>query len=321
MNGSESKTLKCIDGYKIKAGRKRTQVTTYQDMPLHRIHPAKKKKKKTGTSDTSGTSGTPSSYADYNYHNRMNKRRNTIQEIFHNNFDIPHVVMLSLTYDTTKLSSSICSNLEQSHREFKKFIQRVCSHYDNFKYLATFNRQRNGNWHYHVMCNFPSDISNTIIKNLWKNGLTHITRIRSKADLETAIKYLITNMENASGELKKKRGYLCSKNCERDHTLTSWHEDTQDEFQEAFERVENTSRTILYETHNHLGIKGSTINEDTGEIAEYHIPDRELNSTLEKAGYESWDTTYTHLSSSADFSDKFAPLLPATEKPKRRKNK
>ena len=126
-------------------------------------------------------------------------------------------------------------------------------------------------------------------------------------------------MNNASNELKSKKGFLYSKNCERDIVIDSWHADQEQEFAEAFERVENTNRSILYETKNHLGVKGKTVNEDTGELAEFHIPDRELTPALQQAGYESWDTVYTHLSSSADFSDKFAPLLPATPKPKKQK--
>jgi hypothetical protein len=256
----------------------------------------------------------PSDYAGYNYHNRMKYRRETIREICNNNFEIPNVVMLTLTYDSTKLTPTVCSNLEQSHYEFKKFVQRVNSHYENFRYLATFNRQSNGNWHYHVMCNFPRDISNNTIKDLWKNGIVYTTRIKSRTDYDSAVKYLIENMNAASSELKSKKGFLYAKSCERDIILDSWHADQEDAFAEAFEQVANANRTILYETRNHLGVKGHTVNEDTGEIAEFHLPDRELSPTLQQAGYESWDTIYTHLSSAADFSDKFAPLLPATPK-------
>ena len=132
----------------------------------------------------------------------------------------------------------------------------------------------------------------------------------------TTVQYLIDNMNEASGELKGKKGFLYSKNCERDIVIDSWHADQEDEFAEAFERVASTDRKILYETRNHLGVKGQTVNEQTGEVSEYHIPDRKLTTALEQAGYESWDGVYTHLTSSADFSDRFAPLLPATEKVK-----
>lgn len=298
------------NGYKIKISRKRTRVTTYENMRLHTTKPIKSGKQKKIKPTI------PSDYAGFNYHNRMKNRRSTIREICYNSFDIPNVVMITLTYDSTKLDSSICSDLVQSHYEFKKFIQRVCSHYDNFRYLATFNRQTNGNWHYHVMCNFQNDISNNIIQNLWKNGFTYVTEIKSMEGYRTTVQYLIDNMNEASGELKGKRGFLYSKNCERDIVIDSWHADQEDEFAEAFERVASTDRKILYETRNHLGVKGQTVNEQTGEVSEYHIPDRELTTALEQAGYESWDGVYTHLTSSADFSDRFAPLLPATEKVK-----
>lgn len=313
---SKAVTTEFIEnGYKIKMSRKRTRITTYENMQLQTSHPIKDTKKKKIKSSI------PSNYADHNYYNRMRYRRNTIKEICYNNFEVPNVVMITLTYDNTKLDRSVCTDLERSHYEFKKFIQRVCSHYDNFKYLATFNRQTSGNWHYHVMCNFPSGISNNIIQQLWKNGFTYVTLIDSTAGFETAIKYLISNMNSASSELQSRKGVLYSKNCERDIIVDSWHANQEQDFMEAFERVENANRRILYETKNHLGIKGQTVNEQTGEIAEYHIPDRQLTAPLQQAGYESWDTVYTHLSSSADFSDKFSPLLPATPKPKKNKNK
>ena len=56
------------------------------------------------------------------------------------------------------------------------------------------------------------------------------------------------------------------------------------------------------------------MNEQTGEVSEYHIPDRELTTALEQAGYESWDGVYTHLTSSADFSDRFAPPAASNRK-------
>ncbi len=301
------------NGYKIKIGRKRTRVTTYENMQLHTTKPIKSDKQKKIKPTI------PSDYAGFNYHNRMKYRRSVIREICYNSFDVSNVVMLTLTYDSTKLDSSVCSDLEQSHYQFKKFIQRVCTHYDNFRYLATFNRQANGNWHYHVMCNFLKDIDKNIIQDLWKNGFTYVTEVKSMEGYRTAIQYLIDNMNEASGELKGKKGFLCSKNCRRDIVIDSWHADQADKFAEAFKRVESTYRKILYETRNHLGVKGQAVDEQTGEVSEYHIPDRELTTALEQAGYESWDTVYTYLTSSADFSDWFAPLLPATEKVKPKK--
>lgn len=69
-----------------------------------------------------------------------------------------------------------------------------------------------------------------------------------------------------------------------------------------------------------MGVKGQTVNEKTGEVSEYHIPDRELTTALEQAGYESWDQVYTHLTSSADFSDRFAPCCQQQKKLKQSSN-
>ena len=59
------------------------------------------------------------------------------------------------------------------------------------------------------------------------------------------------------------------------------------------------------------------MNEETGEVASFTIPDRELDPMLENAGYESWDSTFTYLTSSARFDEKFSDILPATPKPKK----
>ncbi|MCI9397782.1 MAG: hypothetical protein HFI55_12840 [Lachnospiraceae bacterium] len=81
--------------------------------------------------------------------------------------------------------------------------------------------------------------------------------------------------------------------------------------------MKQEKRTILYETRNPLGIKGTRVNEETGEAFEVHLQDRELTPALEYAGYEKWESIYTHLTSSADFSNKFKTLKPATLRPKK----
>lgn len=86
---SQSQSTEFIEnGYKIKISRKRTHVTTYENMQLQTSHPIKDTKKKKIKPSV------PSDYAGYNYHNRMCYRRNTIREICNNNFDIPNVVMI-----------------------------------------------------------------------------------------------------------------------------------------------------------------------------------------------------------------------------------
>mgnify|MGYP001025879265 FL=1 len=298
-------------GFKLKFGRRRTQVTTYENMPLQTTQPVKKDKQKEIKRNI------PSDYANFNYHNRMKKRRQEIREICWNNFDLPDVVMLTLTFDQKGNVEKNFTQLEDAHREFKKFIQRVNSHYENFQYLATFSRQSNGNWHYHVICNFQHSITNNEITNLWKNGITYVSYVNTREKYNSAVQYLTCNMVESADALKGKHGYLCSRSVERDIKLVSWRAEQSDEFEEAFEKVKQEKRTILYETRKPLGVKGTRVNEETGETFEVHLPDRELTPALEDAGYEKWDSIYTHLTSWADFSDKFKPLKPATLRPKK----
>lgn len=304
------------NGYKLKISRHRTHITTYEDMKLQTTEPLKKDKPKRIKPSI------PSNYADYNYHVRKKNRRRVVREIVYNNFALPNVIMLTLTFDqkNSKETQSY-TDISKAHYEFKKFIQRVNSHYDNFRYVATFNRQSNGNWHYHLFCNFTPNTQNKTIAHIWNRGITYITYIKTQADYKQCLDYLIQNMDQAAGELNGKRGYLAPKDIERDKVYNSWNEQYTDEFNAAFERVENAPRRILYETKNHLGVKGKSVDETTGEIIDYHIEDRELTPALEQAGYESWDTIYTHLTSSADFSDLFSELKPATPKQKKWKQK
>ncbi|MCM1219508.1 MAG: hypothetical protein NC548_33935 [Lachnospiraceae bacterium] len=299
------------DGFKIKIGRRRTHITTYENMVLQITQPVKKDKPKKIKKSV------PSNYADCNYRNRMKKRRREVREICWNNFDLPYVVMLTLTFDQNSQKEKNFTHIETAHHEFKKFIQRVNSHYQDFRYISTFSRQNNGNWHYHIMCNFQHSIANNEIKNLWKNGITYISYIKTTEDYNRAIQYLTDNMNESADALKGKHGYMCSRSVERDIELVSWREEQFNDFLEAFEKVKENKRTILYECKNPLGIKGTYTDEETGETFEVHLLNQELDPMLEQAGYKKWETIYTHLTSKADFSDRFKPLQPATLRPKK----
>lgn len=299
------------NAYKFKIGRHKTHITTYENMQLQTTQPIKKEKPKKIKPSI------PSDYAGFNYYNRVRQRRKMLEELCYNNFAMTKTTMLTLTFNPALNKEKSFTDISTAHHEFKKFIQRVNDHYDNFKYAATFSRQSNGNWHYHVLCNFAHNMKNDEIQQLWKNGITYITYIDTASLFKTEVKYLISNMNEVSGELNGKRGYLCAKSMERDIVITSWRSEHEKDFEEAFEKVNDSPRRILYETRSHLGIRGKQVNEETGEEFEVTIPDMEINSLLEKAGYESWDTIRTHLTSHADFSDKFSPLLTATPKQKK----
>lgn len=296
-------------GYKIILGRRRTRIVAYENLRLQTTQPIKEDKPKKIKPSI------PSNYADFNYYNRMKQRRDTIRELAYNNFENVYSTMITLTFESDKNQNF--TNLDNAHKAFKTFIQRINHHYNNFRYIATFNRQRNGNWHYHMLSNLPMSTRNRDIKAIWGNGITYVSQIRTQTEFDTSVQYLINNMTDSASDTRGKHGYLSSKNLERNIVLTSYKAGDIKEFDKAFERILESNRTILYSTQNHLGIQGETVNEETGEIATYTIPDQELDEMLENAGYKSWDSTFTYLSSSARFEEKFSTILPATPKPKK----
>lgn len=294
------------NGYKISIGRQQTRITTYENLMLYTSHPVKNPDKKKIKPTV------PSDYADHNYYLRQKQRRNAIKELAYNNFSCKTSVMLTLTFDSAML------DLEEAHKHFYLFIKRINDHYEKFRYLATFSRQSNGNWHYHVICNFnPKQIKNNEVKELWKNGITYISFLKNQSLFHTAVDYLISNMAESSADTKGKRGYLASKNLERNIIITSYKSEDTDTFDNIFPEIQNSNNRILYETHNHLGIKGTGVNQETGEIVDVRIAGIEYTDHYKNAGYESWDTTYTHLSCSARFEDKFSPLESAEKKKKK----
>lgn len=296
---------------KIKISRRRTRLTTYENMELYTTQPIKPDKKKEIKRNI------PSNYADFNYYNRMKQRRRVIEEMVYNSFEAGKMVMLTLTFDSRLQSEKKFSDIKTTHKEFKKFIQRVNDHYDNFRYVATFSRQKNGNWHYHMICNFPTTIAPGEVSKLWKNGSFYITQIETNSEMSTVIKYVIGNMNESTAELRGNHGYLCSKAIERDKVITSWREEQEAEYQQAFERLRTEKTKTLYKTKNHLGVRGERVDESTGEIYSVTLRNEKFTNALKNAGYENLDTVYTHLSSAADFSDYFAPLQVATPKPKK----
>ena len=71
------------------------------------------------TQDTKIKPSIPSNYAEFNYYNRMKKRREKIKELCYNNFALPNVVMLTLTFDIQKSKEQNYTDLKKAHYEFK----------------------------------------------------------------------------------------------------------------------------------------------------------------------------------------------------------
>lgn len=295
------------NGYKITISRHRTRVTTYENLLVQASQPIKEGKK------PERKPSIPSDYAEFNYYNRRKKRCQKIKELSWNNFEKGKSCMVTLTFRDVEQYT----NYDKAYSEFKRFIKRMNSHFSNFLYIATFNRQTNGNWHFHVLCNLDDNTGNDVIARLWKNGFTYKTDIDTTGKFKNVVDYLIANMSESAQESHGRYGYLASRNLEHNKEIVSYHEEDSEEFDQIFPIISEKSRRILYETKIHLGVHGEGVDQETGEVFRVTLPDEEMNDVLKNAGYESWDTIFTYVSSSADFSDKFRPIEAASPKEKK----
>lgn len=244
----------------------------------------------------------------------MKKRRQVIRELCNNNFSIPNVSMVTLTFDQANNPNKDFKDINTAHKEFDKFIRRINNHYDNFRYIATFSRQGNGNWHYHMLCNFNNKIKKETLNEIWKNGIVHIGHLKANSEFKATTDYIIENMNQSSNEVRGRRGYLASLNMEKEIVLTSWKPQDSKGFEEVYKEVSLKERRILYEARNHVGVQRVEEQRSNGDEIIDIIVKQELTQSLKDEGYEDLETIYTHLSSSARFSDRFTELVAATPK-------
>lgn len=267
-NGNDNIELKII------LGAKRTRVVAYEGMEIK--VPSKSSAK---DEQIKMNLGQPSPYAVLNYMRRMKDRKDNFYSIVYNNFQANHAVMLTLTFSSNNL---VYCNLDQAHKEFVKFIKRLNWYYNGFKYAATFSRQKNGNWHYHMICNI-TDMDQKQWMKVWKHGLVWVSFIPNEGVLREKAVYCVKNMvEVADNDLHREKGYLCSQGLQRNLVFRSWNPVEAQTCWDLFEQIKEEPKTELYSTSH-------PINEQ-----------------------EEW--TFHYIRSLADFSDLFPLLESATRK-------
>lgn len=292
----------CELEYKLEIGARRTRVVVYEEhnefkSPYPRMEEADEDEKPTKVLPTE-----PSRFEQYNYMKRMKARRQTIRELVYNNFDPPNTTMITLTFDSQQFPSLDFTDLKIAHKEFKKFIQRMNFRFDNFKYVATFSRQENQNWHYHLICNISNSISKTVIEAIWNRGHVWLTYIFKESTLRDKVKYCIDNMgEIAYSDLKTEKGYLASKGLRRNIVLHSWKPEEAEAAEELFNQIKNEPHNLLFSTSHFKGSKG-TSNLSPGTI---YTPGYSRLIT----GEEKWVAKTHYISSSVILKELF-PLLP-----------
>lgn len=238
---------------KIILGAKRTRVIAYDGLEIQPPF-----KNKGTTSLNSAKRNGPSPFAELNYARRLKERKENFYAIVYNNFQSSHSVMITLTFSPQNL---VYCDLGRAHVEFVKFIKRLNWHYKGFKYIASFSRQKNGNWHYHMICNI-TDMDQKQWMKVWKLGLVWVSYIPDDGVLRKKAIYCVKNMlESASDDLHAEKGYLCSHDLNRNLVFRSWNPKEAEECWKLFDQIKEKPKKELYTT---------TFSYDTEEEWTYH---------------------------------------------------
>lgn len=328
------------EGVKIRISRNKTTMSIYENSPVlvygksKKLTSSSKCKKKADSSKQKKKknqfSSEPSLYAEINYVRRQQKRIRTVKEICNNNFRKGSVIV-NLTFDPLLFIGKDLHDIEITHAEFKKFIKRINDHYENFMYIATFSKQENGDWHYHMICNLDSCTSESDIKEIWQNGNIVKDTMYTNDYFMNEVNYLIENMKAASEDLKGKKGYLCSKNVERDIVIDSENPEQEELYNQILEKIENHIQDGMKNNENTihsigtnevcLGVAKECIDKITGEVYIDLLFNQELTKHLEKAGYIEFkyksEVYYLYIT----FNEKFSTYKTATLRKKKFKRK
>ena len=200
------------------------------------------------------------------------------------------------------------------HYEVAKFIRKIRVHYSDHIYIATFSRQCNGNWHYHMICNIDDTISEQELQKIWGMGMIKKKVIDDEKYFKNGMNYLIKNLDSIRDELKGRSGYKHSRNAITDIVidLDKADEQTADELCEKI--MQSQKVWITYQTEKSIGIMKRYIDEYTGETSEFVDFDRELSDELKSKGYESLMIKSTSYSIDYRFIELLPPLKIAVRK-------
>ncbi len=225
----------------------------------------------------------PSRFADSNYEKTLRRRRKVIKELCDRGFIVGQCSYVTLTFDPSRFEADKPKNLAFAKNQFENFIKRMKRCCDNFLHVATFARQENGNWHFHMMCNLQGDSKNKrLISETWKNGSTEAKTISDKAYYNNALKYHYKTLEENIEEKRGIRGYSTS--VAKDKRLSSTVAKDAAAFKEWADSLISSKRNDIIkfsERHSYYSAKAIT-DPDTGETVydcEFSIPHNEFLAT------------------------------------------
>lgn len=227
-------------------------------------------------------------YTLYNYKKRIKERAAKFRSYAFINFNKKNTQFVTLTFDTRIVADA--DKLDVAHSCFRKFIKRVQSKFTDLRYAGTFSRQKNGNWHYHMLFNFDESVSGKEINNMWKYGVAHCTLITSGDDLNTKISYCIDNMFKVSySDLKGEKGYVHANGMQNSIVLRSWNKKESDKAYELLHEILQSSLDKPTPRNSVMLEKGksffSRIGSLDGEPYEIKMDDKEINYLYSTKGF------------------------------------
>lgn len=149
-------------------------------------------------------------------------------------------------------------DLSYCNKLYKQFVQRMKYRFPLFRYVGVMAQQKNGNWHYHIVCNL-NYIPFDELRTIWGNGAVYFRSFKQTGlnGMWKAVHYLQKNMRKA--ELKGEKGYLASKGLNRNIIYRSWEPNENEAAKEIEDFLQGKTPDRKYETsHNYYGV------DDTG---------------------------------------------------------
>lgn len=263
-----------------------------------------------------GIGSAPSPYAELNFNRRKKQRADTVREKCLNSFTKDTAIFVTLTFDTQKCPGVDLTDIKQTNELFNRFIKRVSRRFNDFCYVAAFDKCGDGNWHYHMMCNLPvlgkSPVTIQELSDIWQYGIVDISIIDTQDYFENCIGYLNRNMVNNADEKHGIKGYLASQNAQSNIILSSAKYSDRQDFQIVDSIVKQFPLSLVYRYIKFLGY-AKNLGYPNHDIIDF-IQDYERTFTKVPHGYKEIKMLIKVFSSSALFPNFFRTPFVAVRK-------
>lgn len=169
----------------------------------------------------------------------------------HNNLN----VFVTLTF------AECVTDYERAKKEWELFLKRMrYAVGDDIKYIATYELQKRGAYHFHLLTN-KVDVSATTWASIWKHGFVRVEKIakNSLRDENTQInytfKYVVKDVveKEGKGKRSKQRKVYCSRNLDKPAEIRTLSDESVEDT--IFAYMENIAKTYKYDMCNYQGTK------------------------------------------------------------------